>query len=291
MTTTFTLSYEGSIADDHEIDLYDVSRALVGFQRSLALTTHLVINNEIITQSPALKGARILSSPPQEGSWEIVAAVVTGAYALGVAPKDSVIGHLVRSAYDYVIHETLGFRVDFEQSLGQQYDELTNAEKEEVPVLSQSRFDSLLEKCEPAIKDMHRPIVGSETAESARIYSGDEKYEEPFDVRLTARTYAQISEIRISERPQRYTGRVTSFNSNTYMGRIYVRELGRPIPFELKGTARSLGIKRIIANSLSVNVEDDRYSNLGIGFIVFDAFTHLSRTEQVKSFDIIHVHP
>jgi hypothetical protein len=33
----FELSYLGADADDHEIDLYDISLALVGFQRSLAI--------------------------------------------------------------------------------------------------------------------------------------------------------------------------------------------------------------------------------------------------------------
>ena len=35
---SFSLKYSGGEADDHHIDLYDVSQALIGFQRSLALT-------------------------------------------------------------------------------------------------------------------------------------------------------------------------------------------------------------------------------------------------------------
>jgi hypothetical protein len=71
-----TLAYAGSEADNSEIDLYDVAQALIGFQRSLALTTHLVLNDEIITQAPFLKGARILAAPPEEGSWKITALVM-----------------------------------------------------------------------------------------------------------------------------------------------------------------------------------------------------------------------
>lgn len=72
----FTLSYQGARSDSHEIDLYDVSQALIGLQRSLALTTHLILNKEIITQSPALKGAYIYALPPEEGSWKLTAAIV-----------------------------------------------------------------------------------------------------------------------------------------------------------------------------------------------------------------------
>ena len=52
-----SLSYSGLLADRSEIDFYDVSQALVGFQLSLALTTHLILNDEIIVQAPSLKGA------------------------------------------------------------------------------------------------------------------------------------------------------------------------------------------------------------------------------------------
>jgi hypothetical protein len=55
-----TLRFRGQTSDQHAIDLYDVSQALIGFERSLALTTHLILNDEIITQAPALKGAKYL---------------------------------------------------------------------------------------------------------------------------------------------------------------------------------------------------------------------------------------
>ena len=56
----FTLSYEGEAADLSLIDFYDVAEALVGFERSLAITTHYVLNGSVITQAPSLKGAQIL---------------------------------------------------------------------------------------------------------------------------------------------------------------------------------------------------------------------------------------
>jgi hypothetical protein len=168
--TRFTLAFSGLRADAQEIGFYDVSEALLGFERSLALTTHLVLNGEVITQAPSLKGAEILARPPARGSWEITAiilALATGAYKLGTAGKDTPIGHIIRSAYDYIVSETLGFHVDFDKTLGRQYKEL-KAESE-VPVLPQSKFDAVIEKCEAAIKQMHRPMVFSETAAHAKI--------------------------------------------------------------------------------------------------------------------------
>ena len=105
----FELSYFGEDADDHEIDLYDVSQALIGFQRSLAITTHLILNGKIITQAPALKGAQIFAFPSEEGSWKTKAGIVllsTAAYHVATAPNNTPLGHLVYSAYDYVISES-----------------------------------------------------------------------------------------------------------------------------------------------------------------------------------------
>jgi hypothetical protein len=125
-----TLSFSGRDAARHEIDLYDVGQALVGFQRSLALTTHLILNDKIITQAPSLEGAQILALPAEEGSWKITAAVVVALYTAGTAPRDTPLGHLISSAYDYVISETLGFHVDYSKTIGQSYKELRNKKVE-----------------------------------------------------------------------------------------------------------------------------------------------------------------
>ena len=40
----FGLTYHGGLADSHLLDFYDASQAFSGLHRSLALTTHLIIN-------------------------------------------------------------------------------------------------------------------------------------------------------------------------------------------------------------------------------------------------------
>jgi hypothetical protein len=89
----FTLAYDGKLATDRAIDFYDVAHALAGFQRSLALTMHVMINGEVITQAPSLRGAQILTLPVEEGSWKFVAAIGGLVFALSQAPQNSVVGH------------------------------------------------------------------------------------------------------------------------------------------------------------------------------------------------------
>lgn len=169
----FSLVYSGEDTDAHVIDFCDVAEALVGFQRSLALTTHLVLTGEIITQAPALKGARIYALPPEESSRKfatVVALLGKGVFSLKTGDRDTPLGHLVSSVYDYAVFQSLAFHVDYEKTLGQSYEE-AKKERSSLPPLSEPKIDALMEKIEGSVKSIHCPIVGSETAEIAKLVS------------------------------------------------------------------------------------------------------------------------
>lgn len=249
---SFTLEFTGAEADEHYIDMYDVSQALISFQRSLALTTHLVINDEIITQAPSLKGARIYSLPPEPGSWKttaVVAAIGAGIYQIGTLQNNSPLGHLVFSLYDYVVSESLGVHVDYNKSLGQLYKE---AEKNKIklPEIRESQADSLIEKCSTAIRELHRPIYKSESATLGRITGNISGRSLPIRTELNLETYEYIHETRVADQSEVIEGRITSYNANTYKGRIYVPQFGRPVSFELALDARSSRTADIITTSL-----------------------------------------
>lgn len=246
----FTLAYDGSSAERHRIDLYDVSQALIGFQRSLALTTHLVLNDQIITQAPSLKNAVIYAAPSEEGSWKMVALVASTTFALGTAQGNSVLGHLLFSMYDYVISESLGFHVDYNKSLGQQYEELQKKLAEQLPVIKESKVDSLIEKVHRAVVEMHRPLVISQTASECTITGHYGRQEKPLGGKLTLDTFEFINETVRVKTPNTFSGRVSSYNTNTFKGRIFIPELGRPVAFELQEGSRSNRIVQDIATSL-----------------------------------------
>ena len=168
---------------------------------------------------------KFFDSAPQQGSWKataIVMAGLTGLYIyVGTAPKDTPIGNLISSAYDYVISETLGFHVDYDKTLGQQYEELKG--KPDVKRIPQAKFDTVVEKCEASIKAMHRPIVMSETAEKAES-KGKNGRAPPRLIghRLDQETYEHIAFTDQDSQPREIIGRVSSYNVNTFKGRIYV---------------------------------------------------------------------
>lgn len=282
----FRLSYGGNDSDKHLIDLYDVSQALIGFQRSLALTTHLVINGEIITQAPALKGAKIFATPARAGSWEIIATVLAGVYAIGTAPKDTPIGHIVHSLYDYVISQSLGVHVDYEKTVGKLVEEYRKNTNKDLKI-EQHKADSLIEKCTTAITEIHRPIYKTKTAKKAKIIA-----ELPFQAiqvgpDLDLETFAYIYEEFTEEEPSVIKGRISSYNSNTYKGRIYVADEGRPIAFELDNKCRDSAAVSSITASLSVNAVKD-YSNQW-SLVYCLAFRNTSRSGHLKSYKILKV--
>lgn len=281
----FSLSYEGKSADNHEIDFYDVSKALIGFQRSLALTAHLFANNEIITKAPYLKGARVVALPPEEGSWKITAGVIlTGLYALGTAPNNTPIGHLVYSLYDYVVSESLGFHVDYNKSLGQAYEEAEKAEVK-LPVIKQHKADSLIEKCSVALSDMHRPIYKTHTAESATIVGTFGYQQRPITAQFTQDSFEYIHEAFVEEVPVVIRGRISSYNSNNFRGRIYVASEGRPVTFELAKGIRTEYVLKLVIASLSATTHKD-YENKWID-IYAKVFRHTSRSGQLKEYTVI----
>lgn len=251
----FELSYSGSDADDHEIDLYDVSQALVGFQRSLAITTHLILNGEIITQAPALKGAQIFAFPSEEGSWKIKAGVLvlgTAAYHVATAPNNTPLGHLVYSAYDYVISESLGFHVDYNKSLGQLYEE-SRKNKIQLPMVREAQLDSVIEKCTTAITEIHRPIYKTKTAKTARIHTNVDNKQTPLNPIFSFESFQYIIEENVEDEIIVVRGFVSSYNANTYKGRIYVPEEERPISFELAEPVRGEADIQLIVDSLRAN--------------------------------------
>jgi hypothetical protein len=284
----FSLQFEGNAADRNQLDFYDAAQAFSAFQRTLALTTHLIVNGEIITQAPALKNAYILTYPPEQGSWKAVASVVGGVLlAAGVASKDSVLGHLLTSAYDYAISESLGFHVDFDKSLGQQIEEQRMISDQVPKELDEGKFEALIEKIEPAVKDLHRPISHSHTAETAILGQSTEGIiVRKVGPTLDQETFEYINVTRLTSDQKKYVGKVSSYNSNTYNGRIYVEAEGRPVPFTLAESSRDPRTVAKVVRSLSTNALDRFDAGAEIEF---SALEYESKNGRLKGFLIVQI--
>jgi len=153
--------------------------------------------------------------------------------------------------------------------------------------LDQSRIDSVVEKCENAVIDIHRPIIKSESAIEAKIrckYKGEKLKKIP---KLTSETYEYISETIKSDLRKTYQAKTTSYNINTYRGRVYVPDLGnRTIPFVISDNSRNRKLIRKLTNSLNIGATDRETED---SFIYINCSKNISSTGRVKSLVIFDV--
>lgn len=296
MDCALSLTYRGSLADRGMLSFYDLAHALSGFERTISITTHLLLNGKVITQSTSAKGFHILVTPPEVGSWKLTALVGVGGTlaAFGTAAPDTQFGWLAKSATEYVIQETLGFTPNFDETLGAQIEKYRASEPRH-PIsneLSEDRFDSVIEKCEAGIKGLHRPIVFSESAGQATIDFKVAATTGQMDVAIDQETYQYISEVYRAEDIKRYCGIISSYNVNTYRGRIYSHDQERTIPFELSKESRNDPSLRLIGASLNRNVVRQRREedNANID-ICFEVFENTTSTGRVKSLYVVLVRP
>ena len=264
----------------NNLEFYDAAHALVGFERSLALVTHYVLNGEIITQAPALKGARIYTEAPSDGSWKSVAKVaIGGALALGSVGKDSPVGYAVTSMFDLAMNASMGFHPDYDKTFQQQL-----AEQRSVGNITKPKVTSLIEKCESSFIDMHRPLVSSKSAKVAYVYgapvSGSKSIKLGPD--LTLHTYEYLIDENKSHDDKDYSGKVSSYNINTFKGRMFVIEEGRTVSFELTDRAKTSKQTNRIARSLRRNNADKKDAASIIGFRAYRVETRNGRLKHLN---------
>lgn len=278
-----TLRYDGGLADKHRLNFYDAAHALVGFERSLSLVTHFVINGEIITQAPALKGARIFTEAPEDGSWKVVALISVGLLNIGSVGKDSPVGYAVTSMFDYVMHSTMGFHPDYNKTIQQQL-----AEHRSSNALSHGKLKSLVEKCERSVADMHRPIVASKTATKASTFGcvnkGDALIKLGPD--MNAITYDYLIDERRSDQIEALQVKLSSYNINTFKGRVFVISEGRTIPFELTDLSKTPKQTSHITRSLRLNNANKKDES---SIINITAYRVESRNGRLKHMNVIGV--
>ncbi|HEV2515560.1 MAG TPA: hypothetical protein VGV07_09945 [Devosia sp.] len=189
------------------------------------------------------------------------------------------------SAYSYVLSETMGISVDFSKTLGQT---ITESRSPRVPEgLDEGKFDAVIEKVEKAITDIHRPISHSGTATSAIIgVSSGGRIVHPLGPTLSSETFDYLNtEIR-GDRRHSYVGKVSSYNTNTYKGRVYVEDEGRPVPMTLAEDVQSRRYVRKVVDSLAANAMDRFDAGAEIEFEAYESHSKSGRLKRYYVVDI-----
>lgn len=276
LSANIKLIYSGGVdATTSGIDLYDLSKALYGFHRSLAITYHYLLHDEIITKTPYARDFRIISYPPKEGSFEIIACILVASKIIKeftTASKDTILGHVAFSLYDYVVKKCLGIHIDMSKSLYKQYLESRK-----------HKVESLAQKLESSVRYMHRPIQTHSAIACSLSFDEGNKIE--FD----RKTLDMIDKMQIETESNMYTGRVSGYSANTRSGMIYSEEEKRSIPFEIeKGIDIDTGC---LARSLSLYDALKRKNKKGrSGFFKFNAKRVMNRMNFTKKYYITYIY-
>lgn len=274
---TVSLTYcGGTDATNSNIDLYDLSTALYGFHRSLAITGHYLFNEEIITRAPYAKGVRIITSPPVEGSFGIVATILGVATIIGLAPKDTPVGHAFGSLYAQIIFKCTGKQLDYSKILGQ--------EKIDQIEIETSKLESLAQKVETSVKNIHRPIM-TQSALTSSIAVGDQH-----PIILDSQTLDLTNKLIIDTDPTQFAGRVAGYSANTRSGMIYSLREKRAIPFELE---RGIDIdSSVLSKSLLLydTIKTKRKRGAKSGYFKFLAKKVTNQAGTTKKYYITHIY-
>jgi len=138
LTVKYNFS-EGSRA----VDAYEGGRALLGLARSFSITTHIFVNDQVITQATALKNAQILLRPIREGSLEFpFEFLLPGADAL----RDGLYATIFWEFTKYALSRATGAR---RPSIS---DETKKMLSEKAGALN-----AVIDRLEAPLKEAHRP--------------------------------------------------------------------------------------------------------------------------------------
>ena len=182
--------------------------------------------------------------------------------------------------------ESLGFHVEYDKSLGELYERHQN-KSQKLKKIKQHQVDLLIDNCDAAISDIHRPIVKTKSATSAVIESNLGGRNLKVGGQINLNTHNYINEVAFSELPEKIEGRITSYNINTYKGRINVVEGGRHVSFELSENCRSDQAVHLILESLNENATLPYFSRQGV--IRCKVVKITSRTDKLKKYKIINI--
>jgi len=211
--------YEGGIAAQGKLDIYDAAVALRGISRAVAITTHAFLHHgEIRTRAERVRGAKIYLEPPVAGSFDQLVKILIDQSSLG---HEIAVGVAASALWD--VTKTI-----WSKTVGVSFEPSTPTGR----MLSQRiepRIGDLEGVLEPAIKDMHRPIQS-----------------EPDEVRLNIvrprvgvvllfneSTLEYLSAPSDNDHEISVSGNVTRYNIISGHGRFYDDEQQKTIAFQV----------------------------------------------------------
>lgn len=237
MKLNFSIRYHDGAAKFHGLNMYYGADSFGAMAEAVALTTHAIVNNEILTQTPSTKGFSLDFKESHEGSF-------VQKFALEFTSSDaiSVISYLTVNGF----MELLNFHLS--APLGVNSRITSDAAKR--------WFRSYMEDSEELLERLARPLERIHHPVSGQGYQVTLSKSRTPIMQFNETTLDYLSGREISEKTEELTVAVSRFNARTGTGRFIEAEDADSISFSpLKAGLPQRG-KRLLASSLSALVDE-----------------------------------
>lgn len=199
------------------IDLYSGPKSIFGFAKIIQLSTHLILNHEVISRSTRAKGAEFHMLPSKEGSFVQQVIVVVQNY-----PAESLASTIAINVLSNHISDALKWLVKSASGL---IDEEYKPFEPRLGTDLEPYFDDLQVVLDGPIREAHNSVERLGGNVTLLDTHGNEI------VTFDEDTLGYIKEANLSDQHEEITGHVTRYNVLTGNGRLKDYRNNKVIPF------------------------------------------------------------
>jgi hypothetical protein len=232
------IRYEGGIADDGVLELYDAGTSISGFARAFAITSHAFLNDGAVRKrAEGAEGAKLYIGSSKHGSFlEVITVVITSeaAKAIGLSIVAAAFWDFVKWSWSKTIGKDTEPETPYVRRLVDQNPELA---------------DELAAVLESAMQMAHRPIQ-----QDRHIEIAVQRPKVGTILTLDSETLLYVSTRGESELIENLIGNVTRYNILSGFGRFYDDVQECTIPFDLDDAVSALE-KRLLTWSMDQRIQ------------------------------------
>lgn len=245
--------------------MYYGADALSGFAEALAITTHAIVNNNVVTQTPAVKGFKLDFKEAHEGSYvQKINLEFTDAEAIRVInylrPKGFI------ELLTFHLASPLGLNPRIESDAAKRWHRTSMDDSEK-----------LLDRLGGPLKKIHHPVYGQ--GYKVVLYKNRTTM-----LGFNENTFDYLTGSTVSERVEVVEAAVSRFNARTFTGRIIEEEDADSISFSPLKAGLVRPSRVILVNSLK-DLTEGRFTKVGL-----EVRRVLSRDGRTKHLIVQSVH-
>lgn len=265
MNITFNIKFDSGAANYDGLNFYYGSDALGGFAEALSITTHAIVNNNVVKQTPAVKGFKLDFKESHTGSYvQKISLEFTDEEAVRV------INHLRPAGFiellTFHLAEPLGLKPKIESLVAKRWFRSSMDDSE-----------ALLERLKRPLERIHHPVYGQ--GYQVTLY----KSRTPM-LGFNERTHDYLTGSEISGNLEVIEAAVSRFNARTLTGRIIEEEDSDSISFSPLKAGFLRPAKLLLVNSLK-DLTEDKFTKVGL-----EVRRVLSRDGRTKHLIVQSVH-